>query len=119
MGLHSGEVEELISELITENFINEERFAISFAGGRFRLKKWGRIKIEHALRQRGLTDYCINKGMEEIEEADYLDLAANMIHEKWLKVEGNHLEKKEKVTRFMAQKGFEFEIINKILREYS
>lgn len=71
-GLYSDEAEEVIARLIEDNFINEERFAQAFAGGKFRLKKWGRAKIEHALREKGISDYCVRKGLEQIDPEDYL-----------------------------------------------
>jgi len=58
-GLNKNETEQIISTLIEENYLNEERFAISFAGGHFRIKNWGRIKIKIALKQKKVSDYCI------------------------------------------------------------
>ena len=65
-GLYSRVVESIIAELITNNFINEERFSKVYAGGKFRIKKWGRIKIRQKLREKNITKYCIEKGFEEI-----------------------------------------------------
>jgi regulatory protein len=52
-GLYPGQVDELLSQLISEGFLNEERFAKAFAGGRFRMKKWGRLKIKNELEFNG------------------------------------------------------------------
>src|SRR5690606_30511596 len=71
-GLYTSEVNELISYLITEGFLNEERYAKTFAGGKFRMKKWGRLKIIRELEAKGLTANCIKLGMREIDEASYL-----------------------------------------------
>src|SRR4030081_1027510 len=62
-GLHKKEVEESLSQLIEENYLNEERFAIQFAGGRFRMKQWGRVKIRYDLKQRQVSEYCIKKAL--------------------------------------------------------
>src|SRR5258706_6169221 len=70
-GLKSGEVDEILSHLITEGFLNEERFARAFAGGKFRILKWGKIKIQHELEAEGLTPRCIARGLSEISSADY------------------------------------------------
>src|SRR5690554_6135750 len=59
-GLSSSEVERLITFLILEGFLNEERFAKSFVRGKFRLKRWGRLRIRKELRNRMIKDYCIN-----------------------------------------------------------
>ena len=65
------EVEEMISRLISDNFLNEERFAKAYAGGKFRMKKWGKLKIINELNRLGLTERCINKGLKEIDSSDY------------------------------------------------
>ncbi len=64
-GLYKNQVEETLAWLITEGYLNEERFAKTFAGGKFRVKKWGKLKIEQALKQKQLSSYCIRKGMAE------------------------------------------------------
>ena len=71
-GLNTKEVDEIISTLIAENYINEERFAIQFAGGHFRSKKWGRVKISHALKQKQVSAYCIKKALKQIDDQEYL-----------------------------------------------
>ncbi len=67
LGAYSTEVDELLAELITAGYLNEECFAKTFTGGKFRIKNWGRIKIKHELEARGLTVKCIQSGMKEIE----------------------------------------------------
>ncbi len=62
-GLRSIEVETIISKLIEENYLNEERFAIQYAGGKFRMKQWGKIKIKYALKAKGINDYVIKKAL--------------------------------------------------------
>src|SRR5438445_10764263 len=62
-GLRSGEVDEIVSRLITEGFLNEERFARAFAGGKFRMMKWGKLKIQRELEIAGLTSKCIARGL--------------------------------------------------------
>ena len=71
LGLRGDEVDEAIAALVSENFLNEERFAIAFVGGKFRSKQWGRRKILAELKQRQVSAYCIKKGMAEIDEDDY------------------------------------------------
>src|ERR1051325_741378 len=70
-GLHKNEVEELVTRLITEGFLNEERFAKAFAGGKFRIKKWGRNKIVYELEALGVTPRCVRAGLKEIDESEY------------------------------------------------
>ena len=68
LGMTMDEVEEIMSDLIAENFLNEERFAVQFAGGHFRIKGWGRVKIQHALQQKRVSKYNIKIGLKAIEE---------------------------------------------------
>jgi len=117
-GLYRDEVEEVIAKLITEDFINEERFAKSYAGGKFRVKKWGRIKILEGLKQHKLSSYCIKKAMEEIDETSYQDVLSQLILKKKesLSEENAYIEK-QKVARYVIGKGYEPELVWEALRQ--
>ena len=108
-GLWKRDVEALISQLIEENYLNEERFAQLFAGGKFRMKHWGRIKIRYELKQKHISDYCIKKGLKEIDEDDYKKTLQKLAAAKWktLKGEKNIFVKKSKTMNFLLQKGYE------------
>ncbi len=111
-GLFSGEVDEIISRLITDNFLNEERFAKAFTGGKFRMKKWGRNKIEHKLESLGLTKNCIASGLKEIDSSDYNKTLRSVIKKKSLEIsETNLFVKRNKVARFAISKGYEPELV--------
>ena len=71
LGIYGDDLEEIISDLISENFLNEERYARSYARGKFRIKRWGRMRIQQELKQRKISAYCLRKAMEEIEEEEY------------------------------------------------
>ena len=117
-GLYSSEVDELISRLITEGFLNEERFAKAFAGGKFRMKKWGRLKIEYELKSLGLTQNCIGLGMKEIDAADYARTLKNLLKKKALQTtEENSFKKRDKVARFAIAKGYEPEQVWELVKE--
>ena len=77
-GLNKNEVEELISKLIEDNYLNEERFAIQFAGGKFRVKQWGRIKIKYQLKQKQVGEYCIKKALAAIDPSDYANTLSKL-----------------------------------------
>jgi regulatory protein len=108
-GLRTHEVNGLLAMLIEENYLNEERFAIAYAGGKFRQNKWGKIKIKMALRQKQVSEYCINKAFAEIKDVDYLSQLDKLAKEKiaLLKKEKNILIKKNKVLQYLMQKGYE------------
>jgi len=113
LGLFGKEVEELISRLIEENYLNEERFAISYASGKSRNNGWGRIKIRHALEQKGISKYCIGKALELLDESGYIAGFNRIAEKKWLALqsEKNIFVKKNKWQAFLMQKGFEQAII--------
>jgi regulatory protein len=116
-GLRKTEVEEIISELITENYLNEERFAIHFAGGKFRMKQWGKIKIKQALKAKQVSDYCIRKALKEIDSKEYQKTFQKLGEQKLktLKSERNIFIKKRKMQDFLLQKGFEMEMIREAI----
>lgn len=116
-GLHSNEVEKIISELITSDFLNEERFAKAYASGKFRIKKWGRIKIKVELKKRKISEYCIKKAMQVINEDDYLKTIKELIVKKSkdIKEKKSHI-KNYKLAKYIASKGFEQNLIFELLK---
>jgi regulatory protein len=117
LGLRKQEVEESLSQLIEENYLNEERFAQQFAGGKFRMKHWGRVKITYELKQKQVSTYCIKKAMKEIDEDDYLKMLEKLAAEKWktLSSENNIFIKLRKTQDYLLQKGYESELIKQEL----
>jgi len=116
-GLHKNQVEALISTLIEENYLNEERFAVQYAGGKFRVNEWGKFKIRHALQQKQVSEYCIKKGLKEIDDEDYRKTLQKLTEVKWkLLKEKNVLVKKRKVHAYLLQKGFEGTLIDDVIR---
>lgn len=118
-GLTENEVEEIISDLIADNFLNEERFARAFSRGKFRMKGWGKIKIRYELKQKRVSDYCIKKGLSEIDDEDYLKTLEKLLLEKWtaLKGEKNIFIKKKKLYSYMQQKGYEQDLVGDFLKK--
>ncbi len=114
------EAEEIISELITENFLNEERFAKQYAGGKFRVKKWGRLKIRSELKRKSITDKCIQIALKEIDEEDYFLVLQALLFKKMhaLKTEQNLFLRKSKAASYALQKGFESHLIREVLNNW-
>jgi regulatory protein len=109
LGLFKPAVEEIMADLISENYLNEERFAIQFATGRFRMKGWGKIRIRYELKQKRLSDYCIRKALGSIDQEEYLRGFTRIARKKWeaLKTEKNLYTKKGKWQQYLVQKGYE------------
>lgn len=118
-GLYKNEVEPIISSLITENYLNEERFAIMFAGGKFRIKQWGRIKIKQALKFKQVSDYCIKKALKEIDIFSYEKTFQKLAEQKLktLKNEKNIFVKKRKLQDYLLQKGYESSLIGDVVNK--
>lgn len=112
------DAEEVIAELIVQNYLNEERFARTFAGGKFRVKQWGKLKIKFELKMRGLSEYNIRAGLSEIDLEDYYTTIKELIKKKSFELQNeNPLARKQKITRFLVGKGFESNLIWEILGE--
>ena len=117
-GLYKQQVEECLAQLIEENYLNEERFAQQFAGGKFRMKQWGKVKIKYELKQKQVSEYCIKKGLKEIDEADYTATLNKLAVEKWaaVKAEKNLFTKLRKTQDYLLQKGYEHDLIKQVLQ---
>ena len=111
------EVEEIITLLIIENYLNEERFAIHYAGGKFRMKQWGKNKIKQSLKQKQVSDYCMRKALKVIDEKEYQKTFQKLVEQKikTLKSEKNNFIKKRKLQDFLLQKGFENDLIREVV----
>jgi regulatory protein len=108
LGMTMDEVEEIMSDLIAENFLNEERFATQFAGGHFRIKGWGKVKIQHALQQKRVSSYNIKIGLKAIDEDAYLKTLQQLASKKWNSLKGERgLSRMAKTYAFLHQRGFE------------
>ena len=115
-GLHDVQVENVIAELIASNFINEERFAKAYAGGKFRIKKWGRVKISIELKRRKISAYCIKKGLAEIEEEEYIKTLQKVAEVKIKAMkERDSKKKKYKVMNYLLSRGFENDLVVEVV----
>ena len=105
-------IEEIITTLIADNFLNEERFATSFARGKFYYKHWGRKKIENELKSRSVSSYCIKKGLKEIVAEDYTATLTRLTQKKIKELGGSFsLINKQQTANFLFNKGYESELI--------
>lgn len=116
-GLHQKDPEALISQLIEENFLNEERFAIQYAGSKFRLNQWGKVKIKHMLNQKQVSEYCIKKALQQIDDDAYLQTLHKLGDLKWKMIRGekNIFVNKHKLQNYLLQKGYEGKLIMNML----
>jgi len=118
-GLDKQAVENILTQLISEDYLNEERFAIQFAGGKFRLKGWGKQKIEAELKLRKVSEYCIRKALNCIGEDEYTNAFYRLAEKKRMSLKGekNHFIRKRKIRDFLLSKGYSNEMIYPYLAE--
>ncbi len=111
--------EEIIVWLITENFINESRYARQFAGGKFRVKKWGKRKIIYELKAKGITPNCIKEALSEINDEEYFHTLRELARRKTesLAAETDPFVIRKKVTAWLLMKGYEAEYLKDVLEQ--
>ncbi|HEV7781111.1 MAG TPA: regulatory protein RecX [Chitinophagaceae bacterium] len=118
LGVWKKDHDEIIATLIEENYLNEERFAIAFAGGRFRIKQWGKVKIRYELKQKQVSEYCIKKALKQIEEEDYLKTLNKLVKEKYASLRSEQwMIRKKKTMDYLMGKGFETTLITAAINE--
>ena len=119
-GLQQVTKDHILELLITDKFVDEERFAVSFCRGKFRIKNWGKHKITNELKRKQISITCINIGLKEINDNDYNQVLEKLFHQKnnTLK-DKNHFIRKTKIAKFLIQRGFESNLVWDKIRELS
>jgi regulatory protein len=118
MKMESDEIDEIMVHLIAENFLNEERFACSFARGKHRIKHWGKIRITNELKFRKITQSLINKALQEITPEEYLETFHALAERHWESIrETNTLKKRKKFCDYLLRKGFESNLVYDKVKE--
>jgi len=107
----------LLAHLISNNFLNEERFAEAFVSGKVNIKKWGEIKIRQHLKQKRISKYSMDKGIASIDSEVYISNLTGLAERKFISLKGERdsYAKKVKVYRFLASKGYETDLIKDIV----
>ncbi len=116
--MHYEDVDVLISDLISNNFLSEERFAEAFVSGKFRIKRWGKLKIKQHLKQKNISDYSIKKGLSQIDDDEYFETLEMLFTKKSEMVSGKTIwEKKAKIKRYLFNKGYESDLIYEVMKD--
>ena len=116
-GLYGMDIDTIISELIEENYLNEERFAILYAGGHFRTKQWGKVKITYSLKQKGVSAFCIKKALQQIDLDDYDTCLQKLALTKWNTTKGQIPARQTKCRNYLLQKGYESGLVMAVLQK--
>lgn len=116
-GIRGDELEEILSELIMNNFLNEVRFANAYVSGKFNIKKWGRIKIKQGLKLKGVPDKMLQKALYDIDDDDYMQTLENLALKKFESLtENSPLKRKMKLISYLQTRGFETDLILLVLK---
>lgn len=111
-------VEEVITKLQKDKFIDDERFVKAYVSDKFRLNKWGKIKMRHYLKQKGLSDDLINEGLDSIDDEKYIAVLLKTMKDKAKTIKKKEkFEKMGQIIRFAKNRGFEPELIHRYLNE--
>jgi len=120
LGVRKQEHDEILSSLIEDDYLNEERFAKQFVGGKFRMKDWGKKKIYYALKEKKVSEYAIKIAMKEIDEEDYKKMLYELAEKKYESLKGEQfLVRKRKTMDYLLQKGYESELVSGALKNLS
>ena len=118
MKMDSDEIDQIMAHLIAENFLNEERFACSFARGKHRIKYWGTIRIVNELRMRNISQNNITTALKEITSDEYSETFHALGDRHWESIfEKNNLKKRKKFCDFMLRKGYESNLVYEKLKQ--
>ena len=112
LGMDADETDAIVVQLIADNFLNEERFARSFARGKHRIKHWGKVRIVNELKFRNISAYNIKAALQEIDPDAYLASFNKLSERIWESIrETNALKKRKKFCDYLLRKGFESTLI--------
>jgi len=118
LGVWGEWAEEIKAELVRENFLNEERFARSYARGKFRMKAWGKVRIIRELEKRHISDYCIRAALSEIDAEDYLESLKSVLQKKRESIgDVDAFAAYKKLTEHALRKGYEKALITPLVKE--
>jgi regulatory protein len=119
LGMNKKDHEELIDELIKENCLNDERFAVAFVSGRFKLKQWGRKKIQKGLKEKKVSDEIAQKALEQINKKEYMAILNKLAKERYVSLKHEqYLVRKKKTMDYLMQKGYEVDLIKDTINNF-
>jgi len=118
MGMIPEAIGQIITYLIQENYLNEERFAQSFSRGKFNIKKWGKNRIVNELKQRGISKYNITAAIKEIDEKAYIETLDALAKKRLEQVTEKNIQKrKKKLADYLLYRGWESHLVYTKLQE--
>jgi len=118
MKMDADEIDVIVVKLISDNFLNEERFACSFARGKHRIKQWGKVRIVNELKFKKINQRLITTALQQITTEEYLDTFHTVAERNWESIrETNTLKKRKKFCDYLLRKGFESNLVYEKVKE--
>ena len=118
LGVWKQDHDEIIANLIENNYLNEERFVQAYARGHFRMKHWGKVKIRYELKQKKISEYLIRKAMAEIPEDEYNGMMEKLIREKYKSLKDDqYIVRQKKTMDYLIGKGYEPGLVSALLKQ--
>ena len=116
-GMSEDKKHKIIDKLIEDDFINEKRYCIAFTKDKFHFNKWGKIKISYSLKQKGLDSKLIDMALKTIDEGEYEEMLAVLLKSKLKTIKWEYeYEKMGKLFNFAQSRGFESNVIDRVIR---
>ena len=111
--VYGDDLEDIMATLISENFLNEERYTLAFVSGKFKIKKWGKFKISMKLKLKGVSSYLIEKALNTIDPEEYENTVVDLIKSRLGDEKEISFAQRKKIFDYLRRKGFETDEINK------
>ena len=118
MGMIPLAIDTIIGQLIEDRFLNEERFAKSFARGKFNIKKWGKNRIVNELKFRNISKYNITTALKEIDPQEYLNTLDTLAIKRLGQISESNIQKRrKKLADYLLYRGWESHLVYEKLQE--
>jgi regulatory protein len=119
LGINKKDHDELLEELLKENCVSDEKFAVAFVSGRFKMKQWGRIKIQKGLKEKRVSEEIAQRALEQINKKDYMAMLNKLAKERYASLkQEQYLVRKKKTMDYLIQKGYEVDLIKDAINNF-
>jgi regulatory protein len=119
LGINKKDHDELLEELLKENCVSDEKFAVAFVSGRFKMKQWGRRKIQKGLKEKRVSEEIAQRALEQINKKEYMAMLNKLAKERYVSLKHEqYLVRKKKTMDYLMQKGYEVDLIKDVINNF-
>jgi regulatory protein len=119
LGINRKDHDEFLEKLVKENCLSDEKFAMAFVSGRFKMKQWGRKKIQKGLKEKKVSDEIAQKALEEINKREYMAMLNKLAKKRYASLKHEqYLVRKKKTMDYLMQKGYEVDLIKDAINNF-